>query len=194
MKGEFLLEDLKAIFASNLINLRTQSNMTQVELAKKINYSDKSISKWERAESIPDVSVVKNIADLFNVSVDFLINSHDEFKLKNNEKKFNTSTVISLSMLGIWTLAMLIFVIFWIIGTKVWMTFFAAAPVSLITLLVLNSIWNNKKYNMLIVLGILLSTFVVIYIALYRYNPWQLVFVIIPASVLTFLSFKVKKR
>lgn len=194
MKGDFLLEDLKAIFASNLINLRTQANLTQVELAKKINYSDKSVSKWERAESIPDVSVVKNIADLFNVSVDFLINSHDEFKLKSNEKKFNTSTVISLSILGIWTLAMLIFVIFWIMGTKVWMTFFAAAPVSLITFLVLNSIWNNRKYNMLIVLGILLSIFMIIYIALYRYNPWQLVFVIIPASILTFLSFKVKKR
>lgn len=188
------MEDLKAIFASNLINLRTQANLTQVELAKKINYSDKSVSKWERAESIPDVSVVKNIADLFNVSVDFLINSHDEFKLKSNEKKFNTSTVISLSILGIWTLAMLIFVIFWIMGTKVWMTFFAAAPVSLITFLVFNSIWNNRKYNMLIVLGILLSIFVIIYIALYRYNPWQLVFVIIPASILTFLSFKVKKR
>lgn len=194
MKGDFLLEDLKAIFASNLINLRTQANLTQVELAKKINYSDKSVSKWERAESIPDVSVVKNIADLFNVSVDFLINSHDEFKLKSNEKKFNTSTVISLSILGIWTLAMLIFVIFWIMGTKVWMTFFAAAPVSLITFLVFNSIWNNRKYNMLIVLGILLSIFMIIYIALYRYNPWQLVFVIIPASILTFLSFKVKKR
>lgn len=194
MKGDFLLEDLKAIFASNLINLRTQANLTQVELAKKINYSDKSVSKWERAESIPDVSVVKNIADLFNVSVDFLINSHDEFKLKSNEKKFNTSTVISLSILGIWTLAMLIFVIFWIMGTKVWITFFAAAPVSLITFLVFNSIWNNRKYNMLIVLGILLSIFVIIYIALYRYNPWQLVFVIIPASILTFLSFKVKKR
>ena len=47
--------------------------LTQIELAEKINYSDKAISKWERGESIPDVSVLLNLAKLFGVNIDFLV-------------------------------------------------------------------------------------------------------------------------
>ena len=47
------LEELKLITASNIINLRTRAGMTQAELGYKLNYSDKTISKWKRAEAIP---------------------------------------------------------------------------------------------------------------------------------------------
>ena len=67
------MEDLKIIFAQNLIMLRKQMKLTQIELAEKINYSDKAISKWERGESIPDVSVLLNLAKLFGVDIDFLV-------------------------------------------------------------------------------------------------------------------------
>ena len=52
------MDELKNIVASNLIELRVASGMTQSQLAEKINYSDKSVSKWERAEAIPDVAVL----------------------------------------------------------------------------------------------------------------------------------------
>ena len=64
---------LKNIIAQNIAELRRNNNMTQLELAEKLNYSDKAISKWERGESIPDVAVLKNIADIFLVSVDYLL-------------------------------------------------------------------------------------------------------------------------
>ena len=59
------MQDLKAVFAANLIHLRTQAGYTQAELAEMIHYSDKSVSKWERAESLPDLQVSKEIADVF---------------------------------------------------------------------------------------------------------------------------------
>ena len=74
------MEDLKAVFAGNLIRLRTQAGMTQAELADKIHYSDKSVSKWERAESLPDLQVTQELASVFGVTVDFLIHPHDEWK------------------------------------------------------------------------------------------------------------------
>ena len=67
------MEDLKPIIAKNITVLRQNAKMTQFDLAEKLNYSDKAISKWERAESIPDVSVLKSIADLFGVTVDYLL-------------------------------------------------------------------------------------------------------------------------
>ena len=75
------MEDLKIIFAQNLIMLRKQMKLTQIELAEKINYSDKAISKWERGESIPDVSVLLNLAKLFGVDIDFLVTEHNNTEI-----------------------------------------------------------------------------------------------------------------
>jgi len=69
------MDELKIVFASNLIKLRTRAGMTQAELGEKLHYSDKSVSKWERGESVPDAYVLKCIAELFGVSVDYLISS-----------------------------------------------------------------------------------------------------------------------
>ena len=68
--------DLKPIIAKNITALRQSHKMTQIELAEKLNYSDKAVSKWERGESIPDVTVLKTIADLFGVSLDYLLESY----------------------------------------------------------------------------------------------------------------------
>ena len=73
MFGGELLEDIKRVIADNIALLRKGSGMTQIELAEKLNYSDKAISKWERGESVPDISVLKQIADMYGVTVDYLI-------------------------------------------------------------------------------------------------------------------------
>jgi transcriptional regulator with XRE-family HTH domain len=67
------LEDLKVITASNIINLRTAKGMTQAELGELLSYSDKSVSKWERAEAVPDAYVLKKMSEIFGVSVDYTI-------------------------------------------------------------------------------------------------------------------------
>ena len=86
------MNDLKRIIANNITNLRKSKNLTQLEFAKELNYSDKAISKWERAESIPDVVVLKQIADFFGVTIDYLLNEHlaDE-KLIVVESKTNSN-------------------------------------------------------------------------------------------------------
>ena len=62
LSEELPMDELKAIFASNLIKLRTGAGLTQAELGEMLHYSDKSVSKWERAEAIPDAFVLKAIA------------------------------------------------------------------------------------------------------------------------------------
>ena len=65
--------ELKMIVAKNLVELRKNAKLTQIELAEKLNYSDKAVSKWERGESLPDVETLKRIAELYDVSVDALL-------------------------------------------------------------------------------------------------------------------------
>ena len=61
------------ILQNNLIALRQEKGMTQKDLAKTINYSDKVISKWERGESQPNIEAISVLAEFFNVSIDFLV-------------------------------------------------------------------------------------------------------------------------
>ena len=72
------MNDIKDIFAKNLSELRQASGMTQLELGERLNYSDKTVSKWERGESIPDAGMLKQIADVFGVSVDYLLEEDHE--------------------------------------------------------------------------------------------------------------------
>ena len=68
-------EDIPKNIAKNITELRKNAGMTQARLAEEIGYSDKSVSKWERGDGVPDIVCLKNIADLFGVSVDYLLES-----------------------------------------------------------------------------------------------------------------------
>ena len=57
----------------NIAAFRKGANLTQAELAQKINYSDKSVSKWESGNGAPDVYVLMSLAELFGVTVNDLV-------------------------------------------------------------------------------------------------------------------------
>ena len=65
--------ELKLVIAKNIAALRTAGGMTQIELAEKLNYSDKAVSKWERGESVPDVLTLMHLADQFGITVNDLV-------------------------------------------------------------------------------------------------------------------------
>ena len=67
------IENLKTIIKENLIKYRKSAGLTQAQLAAKLGYSDKTISKWEREEGVPDIYILKEIADLYGVTVNDLI-------------------------------------------------------------------------------------------------------------------------
>ena len=93
--------------------------MTQSELGEKLNYSDKSVSKWERAESLPDANVLKQLSEIFGVTVDFLLNTHNEWIPETEEKeeehtKCNFKAITWITIIGIWTFALFLFILFWL--------------------------------------------------------------------------------
>ena len=191
------MDDLKVITASNIINLRTAKGMTQAELGELLNYSDKSVSKWERAEAVPDAYVLKKMSGIFGVSVDYLLSSHDSWErpesFKKEERNFHSNVITILVIFGIWTLAFLIYIIGWLLEANWWLLFVYAVPVSLITFLVLNSVWEQGKNNRHIIYALVASIFITVYITFRSYNPWQILLLLVPAEFLVFLSFRIKK-
>lgn len=63
----------KQSFGDMVAALRKEKGMTQLELAEKMGVTDKAVSKWERDLSFPDVSSIPRLAELFDISVDQLM-------------------------------------------------------------------------------------------------------------------------
>lgn len=79
-------------FSQRLIKLRTECNMTQEELAKKIGLAISTISMYERGSRIPSLKVLEKIADFFNVDLDYLLGKKEQFTTLHEmgHAKFNS--------------------------------------------------------------------------------------------------------
>ena len=152
------MKDIKSILAKNLTDLRLQNNLTQMELAEKLNYSDKTVSKWERGESSPDISVLVEIAELFGVTLDALVKSEGIEQTavapKPQRGKYNRRAISYVSESVGWMVAIIAFIITTLILGEMsfqWLYFIYALPVVLIVKLIFNSVWFNPRHNYLII-------------------------------------------
>lgn len=192
------MNQCRLVVASNLIRLRTGAGMTQAELGEKLNYSDKSISKWERAAALPDVLVLQQLAELFGVTIDYFLEEHGEKDPPASgpvsDAYINYPAIMKLVVFGIWTLAVLAFVIVWMLGRLAWPIFGAAAVASLIALVVMNSIWRRGRGNVWMVMTLVAGVVVLFYLIFMQRNIWQLFLVLIPAEAVAYLSFRIRTR
>lgn len=193
--------DLKPAVAKNIIQLRKARNWTQTELAQKLNYSDKAVSKWEREESIPDVNVLKEIAGLFGVTVDYLLEAeHEETKTVSvpRQKKRNRLIIALLSASGVFLIATVLFVFTGLLpiylGQPAWMIYIYAIPVALVVLLVFNSVWGRRGVNFLIITLLVWSALLAVYLSFHVDNIWLIFVIGAPAQVIILLSATLKPK
>lgn len=165
------MADIKSNVAKNIAELRIMNNMTQMELAEKLNYSDKTISKWERGDSSPDISVLVELADLFGVTLDYLARTENfeeaVIEHKDKETTFNRRAVSYIAEGGAWIVAVFAFIITTLIANQMtfqWLYFIYALPIVLIVKLIFNSIWFNPRHNYLIVSALVWSVLAAIHI------------------------------
>ena len=167
-------EELKRVVASNLVALRKKNGMTQLDLADALNYTDKAVSKWERAESLPDVIILKRIADLFGVTVDYLLSDEHPAELADAplppaHRLRNHAVITGISVALVWLIATLVFSTG---GSALggdpanfWLVFLYALPVSCIVWLIFNTLWFSRKRNYLIISLLMWSALVAIHIS-----------------------------
>jgi transcriptional regulator with XRE-family HTH domain len=201
------LNELKLVSASNIIRLRTEAGLTQAELGAKLNYSDKTISKWERGEAIPDAFVLTELAEMFGVTVDYLLTSHDALEAPQEEEPekktepesteitYSVEVMMALIFLSIWTAALLAFVVLWLAAGIIWPRIFAIAlPVSLLVLLILMSVFKKTKSLQYVIAAFVFSIFVMLYFLIPDYKPWQLFLISVPAVAIVFLACNMQKK
>lgn len=195
------MEEIKGNIAKNIAILRTSSGLTQAQLAEALSYTDKAVSKWERGESVPDVFVLKQIADKFGVSVDYLLQNNGGVLPENPDdsvrKKHNRLVISLLAAGSVWLAATAAFVFPSLLPnpfSRLWVVFPAALPLSLIVLLVFNSIWGVKKRNYIIISLLIWSTLAAFYLGFLDYNPWLLFLLGVPAQALVVLWSRMNPR
>ena len=82
-------------------SLRKEKGMTQLELAEKMGVTDKAVSKWERDLSFPDINSIPKLAEIFDVSVDDLMQVKAEHKENLSKSKINEIVDTALKGIGI---------------------------------------------------------------------------------------------
>lgn len=195
----YSMSELKDVIATNLTDLRKANKLTQLELAEKLNYSDKAISKWERGESFPDILVLKQLADMYGVNIDYIINEHSEevkSKYKKVKPELNNKLIITLlAVLFVWLTAAILYVNFKILFDKYfWMIWIWALPISCIILTVFSSIWGEKSLIIASVSALIWTALLGVYLQFIYYNLWTLFLLGIPAQLATSLCGKIKRR
>ncbi|MBQ5809367.1 MAG: helix-turn-helix transcriptional regulator [Clostridia bacterium] len=204
------MENLKLIIAKNITELRRAASMTQLDLAQKLNYSDKAVSKWERAESVPDISVLKSVAELFGVTVDYLITDHDDSVKAVNDGKSEKAKLpraditriifLCMSVLLVWLAGTVAFVALNAVGyAKDWLSFIYCIPATFIVWLILNSCWFKGRFNFIIISALMWTLLTSLHVTLLTVgiNFWLFYILGIPSQgiiiVLAALAWKIKK-
>ncbi len=202
MIKSYIVMDIKQNLAKNLTACRKAFGLTQVELAEKLNYSDKAVSKWERGDSVPDLTVLKQIADFYGITIDKLISENKNIRpnvIKNLGKKRIFTLLFSLGV--VWICAVLCHTILSILEISFdakWLTYIYAVPVNAIILIIFSSMWKLDVLNSIsisfLVWSILLGVFLTLLNTLTSIstNLWQIFLIGIPAQLVIIFIFVLK--
>lgn len=188
------MAELRDILAKNIAYLRNHAGLTQAELAQMLNYSDKSVSKWERGDGIPDVAVLVQMAEIFHVTLDWLVTEHTKQRpprMKNGMTR-NQQLISVIALLGVFSLALTVFFSFWISGKVVWQVFVAVLPVMCVVYLVLNSVWGKGANNLYVISALLWTLLLFFYVLFLKHNLWLLFMLGVPAQAAVVLAFKIR--
>lgn len=201
------MDNISNNIANNILKMRKINKWTQSDLANKLNYSDKAISKWERGESIPDITTLCMIAELFKVNIDYLTKDHSDSDIEKTQghRQLLIRNILITVMLcvSVYLIATVVFVYLTMnspsLATKNWVSFVVAFPFCCLIVSFYARHSNRWLISLIAVSSFVWGTITTIFLintVVYELpNSWMLFFVGIPIEVAICLYFlwKLKK-
>ena len=197
---------VKTIVAKNLIELRKSRNYTQSDLAELLNYSDKTISKWENGDSLPDISVLYALTQIYGISLDDLVHENATEKLNGRaeEKKLhlwqNRLIILCLSVSVVFLIASLVFVYLKLkADINYWEAFVWAVPASCVALLYFNRKTDKEEalggrvYRTIVLSVLCWSLLLAVYLQFLSYQLWLIFVIGIPIEAIVWLGSRFHK-
>lgn len=134
-------QTIQDTISTNIVFYRRQFQMTQLELAQRLNFSDKLISSWERGERTPDIYALVSLSNLFGVSLDTLITKQQK-PSKLGVQKGTIAYFYALIPILLMSILFGLFILFEV-PFKSWKLFIYALPMSSLVLFVFFLIWRR---------------------------------------------------
>ena len=195
------MTDIKPIIAKNLTFFRKQSGLTQAELAEKLNYSDKAVSRWEHGDTLPDINVLYQLCDFYGIDMNTLISVEADLSEKDKPElkeslKYRVC-IYSLAVSFVWILATIIFIYSGLIsgGNYLWLAFIWAMPTTCAVLRLTS--YGAKMYVFKLVVNSIfiwtLLTAVFLTFVVIGYPLWPVYLMGIPLQIISVMSFIIKK-
>lgn len=192
-------KNVNSVIGRNLSRLRKSKNLTQLELAKTFNFSDKTISKWENGESLPSLDVLMDVAEFYGVTLNDLVSPDlevDEIdKRAKSDETSNKITVTLLSISIVWLIATICYVYTKVSGTSGnWTVFVWAFPVSMLVAVVFNGFWGNRKIAIWLMSLLLWMVLLSIFIEFFEHKIWAIFSLGIPSQIAIVLWSGIKPK
>ena len=206
------MDKLKRRIGSNIAAYRKRLGWTQAELAEKLNYSDKAVSKWERGESVPDVLTMADMAGKLGTTVNDLLadpnalpeqtgavqQTMGKVVQKTLKRKANKNIILALSSILVWFVALFVYVLLSTLDVpNTWLSFFFAVPANAIVLLSLRSAWHDFRWNRILISAIMWGTLLSVYMilnVLWNFDTWKFFLLGIPGQAAILLWFKMFRK
>lgn len=180
------MKDIKNIIADNLISLRKQHKLTQNELAEKLNYSDNTISRWEKAEITPSVETLVQISEVYSVPLESLLRQNviEEVTETNRAIKMKKLSTILLGVSVVWFFAVIAFIYMeTFFNYNGWTLFVWSVPLSCLVLLGFNKYVNSRAYSFVFSTILIWSLITSLYLQFLKYNLFLIYFIGIPVQL-----------
>lgn len=180
-------EKLRQTIAERIAYYRKRIGLTQLELAERINYSDKSVSKWERGDGVPDIYILVQLAELFGVKVSDLVSADVPPPAPCRGAKRKHLLIAILAVGIVWLVASIVFLSLYMLSLtdRPWLVWLYGIPASAIVLVVFTALWGRKLLQFLAIALLLWGVALCIAITVVFSGIW-LVYVI--AAVLQVLE------
>ena len=138
-----LESEIKNNFARNVKDLRVSRKLSQIQLGEQLSYSSKTVSKWEKGEFLPDIVVLKMLADFFQIGVDDLISDKNVVRKSFRRRNRLLITIVS-SLLAFFVAAIVFYILTLVNVPKAWISFIVAIPASAVVLLTFSALWYHR--------------------------------------------------
>lgn len=198
------MKDLQETLRNNLIALRKSKGLTQIELGEQVNYSDKTISKWENGDSCPNIEAIHRLAAFYEVRIDDILREDFEADLPRTpeedvgerHRRYSKLVISMLAVMAVWCISTVLFIA-WSLddsSSRAWLFFIYAIPCSCVTLLVFNSLWGNRRLNYLIISVLVWTLLTTMFLHVMNYRLWVLFLLGIPIQIAVILWSQLKKK
>ena len=207
------MKSTKQIIGENLAELRKDKKLTQLELAEKFGYSDKSISKWEKGDNLPDIETLCLLCEFYGVTLDYLTHEGNREektrylapKMKKEERTYRI-IVGALIVSVIWMIATFVFVYLLIFNNiNYWLAFVWAVPAScILSYVYVRRTFSSEKARFIIMSLFWWSLATCLFLQLSEsgvehlsyINMWPIFILVIPIQVVITFTYvmKLKKK